>query len=257
MIIWHNDQLHSIVFSGTKQIIFSFRLDLVALPATCYLAPWQWPVTAGRPPLSRSRGAAELRARGPRARAPQTVCCLQPAHGGLLYRTKTMPQSPPQGRRRVTGPLAGAVAGPVGPVAVAEEAVAAAGAGPVAAAEEAVAAGGGGGGGGGGVGLVPPPAPTPPVPIEARPTHQRRCLSALWRPTRSPRRIPLVIIGARQRRRCRARGPSNLRRRPFRQIERRRLFKTDQFATRTDRVRRGDGRLLHRPRRQRTGARPC
>jgi hypothetical protein len=36
MIIWHNKQLHSIVFSGTKQIIFSFRLGLVALPAVCY-----------------------------------------------------------------------------------------------------------------------------------------------------------------------------------------------------------------------------
>jgi hypothetical protein len=36
-------------------------------------------------------------------------------------------------------------------------------------------------------------------------------------------------------RRLRARGPSNLRRHPFRQIERRRLFKTDQSATRTDR----------------------
>jgi hypothetical protein len=83
MIIWHNNQLHSIVFSGTKQIIFSFRLGLVALPATCYLVPWQWRVTAGRPPLSRSRGAAKLRAWGPRARAPQTVCSLQPAHGGL------------------------------------------------------------------------------------------------------------------------------------------------------------------------------
>jgi hypothetical protein len=42
----------------------------------------------------------------------------------------------------VTGPSAGAVAGLVGPVAVAEEAVAAAGAGPAAAAEEAVAAAG-------------------------------------------------------------------------------------------------------------------
>ena len=64
----------------------------------------------------------------------------------------------------MTGPLVGAVAGPVGPVAVAEEAVAAAGAGPAAAAEEAVAAAGA---------VVealasPPPAPTPPVPIEAR-----------------------------------------------------------------------------------------
>jgi hypothetical protein len=48
-------------------------------------------------------------------------------------------QARPEGRRRVTGPLAAAVAGPVGPVAVAEEAVAAAGAGPGAAAEEAVA----------------------------------------------------------------------------------------------------------------------
>jgi hypothetical protein len=72
-------------------------------------------------------------------------------------------------------------------------------------------------------------------PSKHVPTHQRHCLSALWRPTRSPRRIPPVIIGARQRRRCRARGPSNLRRHPFRQIERRRLFKTDQSATRTDR----------------------
>jgi hypothetical protein len=50
-------------------------------------------------------------------------------------------------------------------------------------------------------------------------------------------------------------SPSNLRRHPFRQIERRRLFKTDQSATRTDRVRRGDGRLLHRLRPQQAGAR--
>ena len=70
MIIWHNNQLHSIVFSGTKQIILSFRLGLVALPATCYLAPWQWPVTAARPLPSRSRGPLTPRL-GPRARAPQ------------------------------------------------------------------------------------------------------------------------------------------------------------------------------------------
>jgi hypothetical protein len=58
----------------------------------------------------------------------------------LAWRAAICPtQARPEGRRRVTGPLAGAVAGPVGPVAVAEEAVAAAGVGPVAAAEEAVA----------------------------------------------------------------------------------------------------------------------
>jgi hypothetical protein len=94
MIIWHNDQLHSIVFSGTKQIIFSFRLGLVASPATCYLAPWQWPVTAGRPPLSRSRGAAKLRAWGPRARAPTDGVLPTARPWRLLYRTKAMPQSP-------------------------------------------------------------------------------------------------------------------------------------------------------------------
>jgi hypothetical protein len=85
-----------------------------------------------------------------------------------------------------------------------------------------------------------PPAPLPVglmAPDEITPAHT------------------LVIIGARQQRRCRARGPSNLRRRSFRQIERRRLFKTDQSATRTDRVRRGDGRLLHRLRPQQAGAR--
>jgi hypothetical protein len=143
------------------------------------------------------------------------------------------------GQTSGTGPLAGA--GPWG-VTVAEEAVAAAGAGPVAAAEEAVAAAG--------AAVVEALASCRhqrrrhQCPSKHVPTHQRRCLSALWRPTRSPRRIPPVIIGARQRRRCRARGPSNLRRHPFRQIERRRLFKTDQSATRTDRVRRGDGRCF-------------
>jgi hypothetical protein len=100
MIIWHNNQLHSIVFSGTKQIIFSFRLGLVALPATCYLAPWQWPVTAARPLLSRSRGPLNS-APGAACASPTTV--LQPAHGGLLYRTKTMLHFHP--RRRPRAPL--------------------------------------------------------------------------------------------------------------------------------------------------------
>ena len=100
MIIWHNNQLHSIVFSGTKQIIFSFRLGLVALPATCYLAPWQWPVTAARPLPSRSRGPLNS-APGAACASPTTV--LQPAHGGLLYRTKTMLHFHP--RRRPRAPL--------------------------------------------------------------------------------------------------------------------------------------------------------
>ena len=100
MIIWHKNQLHSIVFSGTKQIIFSFRLGLVALPATCYLAPWQWPVTAARPLLSRSRGPLNS---GPGAACASPTTVLQPAHGGLLYRTKTMLHFHP--RRRPRAPL--------------------------------------------------------------------------------------------------------------------------------------------------------
>ena len=86
----------------------------------------------------------------------------------------------------MTGPLAGAVAGLVGPVVVAEEAVAAAGTGPVAAAEEAVAAAG--------AAVVEALASCRhqrrrhQCPSKHVPTHQRRCLSALWRPTRSPRR---------------------------------------------------------------------
>jgi len=76
MIIWHNNQLHSIVFSGTKQIIFSFRLGLVALPATCYLAPWQWPVT-GAPATEQVSRAAKLRAWG-RVRKPHNSITARP-----------------------------------------------------------------------------------------------------------------------------------------------------------------------------------
>jgi hypothetical protein len=69
------------------------------LPATCYLAPWQWPVTAARPLLSRSR-AAKLRAWG-RVRKPHNSITARPWRPSLP--TKTMLHF--HRRRRPRAPL--------------------------------------------------------------------------------------------------------------------------------------------------------
>ena len=75
MIIWHNNQLHSIVFSGTKQIIFSFRLVRFAshlLPRTLAVAG-----DRGAPATEQVSRAAKLRTWG-RVRKPHNSITARP-----------------------------------------------------------------------------------------------------------------------------------------------------------------------------------
>jgi hypothetical protein len=101
-------------------------------------------------------------------------------------------QARPQGRRRVTGPLAGAVAGLVGPFGSGGGSGSGGGG---AGGRSGGGSGSGGGGGGGGVGLVPPPAPAPPVPIEARPDPPAPLPVGLMAPDEITPAQPPVIIG--------------------------------------------------------------